>query len=70
MYKLKEEHLGYPAGTVVYECVGSDYGCASDDSRIFGVRHISVTVDPKGSYPFFTVPKHKLLKTFAEGSTF
>jgi len=44
------------AGTVVYKCAKHDYGLASDDTRMTGVRHISVTLNPDGGYPFFTVP--------------
>lgn len=44
------------AGDVVYALKGYDYGCASDDTRILGVAHTSVTLDPAGDYPFFTVP--------------
>lgn len=41
-------------GTKVYRCKGHDYGCASDDTRITGRQHISLTLDPTGDYPFFT----------------
>jgi hypothetical protein len=42
-------------GAVVYP--GRDmYGCASDDSRIFGVEHIAVSLDQSGE-PFFTIPR-------------
>ena len=44
------------AGDIVYDCMGHDYGCASDDTRILGYEHMSVTKDPKGGYPFFTIP--------------
>jgi hypothetical protein len=47
-------------GKAVYSILGCDYGCANDDSRHFGVEHISVTLDPDGGYPFFTIPKHVL----------
>lgn len=43
-------------GTVVFRCKGHDYGCASDDTRMTGIEHISVTFHADGSYPFFTVP--------------
>lgn len=46
---------GHAAGTIVYPCKGSDYGCASDDTRHYGVEHRSMTLDPDGDYPFFTV---------------
>lgn len=43
-------------GATVFACAKHDYGCASDDTRITGVHHVSVTKDPGGDYPFFTVP--------------
>lgn len=43
-------------GDLVFKCAGFDYGCASEDSRHFGIEHISVTYHADGSYPFFTVP--------------
>ena len=61
-YKLKVGHrsagdsAGLPAGTICYDCAGYDYGCSSDDTRSTGIEHISVTLDSKGDYPFFTVP--------------
>lgn len=48
------------AGAIVYRCIGWDYGCANDDTRITGIEHTSVTLDPAGAYPFFTVPKQDL----------
>lgn len=47
-------------GTVVYDFMFHDYGLASDDSRYTGIEHVSVTMDPEGGYPSFTIPKHKL----------
>lgn len=60
-YKLKADRLingelCASAGDTVYRCVGHDYGGASDDTRITGAPHMSVTLDPDGGYPFFTVP--------------
>jgi len=43
-------------GTTVYDCRGYDYGTASLDTRMSGIEHMSVTLDPEGGYPFFTVP--------------
>jgi hypothetical protein len=45
----------YPAGTICYGLMMHDYGLASDDTRITGVPHVSVTLDPDGGYPSFTV---------------
>jgi hypothetical protein len=56
MLRLRSDRLGHAAGTIVYECGTHDYGLASDDSRYTGIEHISVTLDPEGGYPFFTVP--------------
>lgn len=44
------------AGDAVYSCKYHDYGLAGDDTRGSGVEHTSVTLDPEGNYPFFTVP--------------
>lgn len=41
-------------GTTVYRLSKPDYGLASDDTRITGVAHISLTLDPTGDYPSFT----------------
>jgi hypothetical protein len=48
------------AGTVVYDCRGYDYGTANDDNLLTGIAHRSVTLDPTGDYPFFTVPERDL----------
>lgn len=49
-------------GTTVYKCRRTDYGCASDDTRLTGIEHISVTLNKDGDYPFFTHPLNKLKK--------
>lgn len=54
-YKTLKARFGNPAGTIVYDCTGCDYGCSSDDTRCTGVMHVSVTLDPTGDYPFFTI---------------
>lgn len=41
---------------VVYDCVLSDFGGADDDTRLLGYPHTSVTHDPNGGYPYFTIP--------------
>ena len=48
------------AGTTVYKCLKYDYGCASEDTRNYGFKHISVTLDPTGDYPFFTVALNEI----------
>jgi GH25 family lysozyme M1 (1,4-beta-N-acetylmuramidase) len=47
-------------GTIVRHCTGHDYGCANDDTRETGIHHVSVTLDPEGGYPFFTIPREDL----------
>lgn len=55
-YKTNTASGTLPAGTIVYALAYHDYGLASDDTRITGVKHISVTLNPKGDYPSFTHP--------------
>lgn len=43
-------------GQAVYDCKSHDYGMASDDSRLTGIEHTSVTHKEDGDYPFFTIP--------------
>lgn len=64
-FKMKADRLlrdkAYAkTGDIVYDCRRYDYGCASDDTRILGYPHISVTVNSDGAYPFFTVPVRDL----------
>jgi hypothetical protein len=47
-------------GDIVYSIKGYDYGLANDDTRAFGYKHISVTLDKDGDYPSFTIPQHHL----------
>lgn len=60
MYRLKIDRFGHTAGTIVYDSRKYDYGLANDDTRLFGIEHVSVTLEPDGDYPCFTVPKHDL----------
>lgn len=55
--KLLKDTFGHKAGTTVYKLKYSDYGLASDDTRITGIEHTSVTLNEDGGYPSFTVPK-------------
>jgi hypothetical protein len=61
-FTLKQipSHVDLEPGVTVYESAKYDYGLASDDSRFTGIHHVSVTLDPTGDYPFFTVPAHFL----------
>ena len=42
-------------GDIVYKCTKSDHGVARHDSRISGIKFISVTLSESGNYPFFTI---------------
>lgn len=58
-YKLiGDGYNGTPAGTVVFEYFGADYGLCGDDFRLTGKPHIAVSVS--GKAPFFTTPKENL----------
>lgn len=54
--KLLEDRFEHKAGTVIYDFNGHDYGCSSDDSFYTQKPHMTVTLDPEGGGPFFTVP--------------
>jgi hypothetical protein len=54
-------------GARVYTCKGWDYGFANEDTRRLGVEHVSVTLDPTGDYPFFTIPREDLALSTSEG---
>jgi len=56
-YTLLQPRFSIPAGTRVYAFRYHDYGCAADDTAIFGERYTTVTLDPDGGYPFVTVPE-------------
>jgi len=57
MYKLKFGFQGRPAGALVYDRNSWDYGLASDDSRLTGILHVTVTDNENGDPPGFTIPK-------------
>lgn len=59
-YELLADRSEHKAGTTVYRCSKPDYGLANDDCRATGEKHISVTLDKDGDYPFFTVPVSQL----------
>lgn len=63
-YVLTEDHsLGdttYNRGLTIYRAEKYDYGLASDDTRMTGIEHWSMTLDPAGGYPTFTVPVNKM----------
>lgn len=47
-------------GRIVFEYLRDDYGLAHHDTRASGIRHIAVTLDPEGGFPFFTVARNDL----------
>ena len=47
-------------GTYVYGLIGSDYGHADTAFITRGWPHITVTLNPDGSYPGFVISAHKL----------
>ena len=47
-------------GDYVYDQKGYDYGLASDDTRMTGVEHVTVTLNENGDYPGFTIPRNHL----------
>lgn len=55
-YRLLNHRFEHAAGTIVYPATTHDYDPASDDTKLTGIQHISVTLDPDGGYPHFTVP--------------
>lgn len=59
-YRLRAPHDGLLIGTICYRLSMWDYGVAGDDSRRYGTDHISMTLDPRGNYPGFTVPTYLL----------
>lgn len=47
-------------GDFVYKQKYHDYGLASDDTRMTGIEHVSVTLNENGDYPGFTIPRSHL----------
>lgn len=43
--------------TVVYELLHHDWGAAESDTMETLMKHVAVTLDATGDYPFFTVPE-------------
>lgn len=60
------ENGSIEVGTIVYLCIEPDYGTAIEDTLFSKRVHISVTLDEKGGYPFFTIEKSRL-KEFTGG---
>lgn len=50
----------FQIGETVYESCLYDYGCAQDDTRVFGIEHISITKSPDGKGIFYTIPRQDL----------
>lgn len=55
-YLLLKDRFDHPPNITVYAARVYDYGLANADTIATGERHISVTTDPAGGYPVFTVP--------------
>jgi hypothetical protein len=59
---------GHPLGTICYEAWVPDYGLSSQDTRETGYEHVSVTLDPSGGYPTFTIRREHLKESLSEQS--
>lgn len=62
-YELLSDSKIEPAakkGTIAYACTKHDYGCAGDDTRITGRKHVSLSLKEDGDYPFFTHAEDEL----------
>ena len=60
-YRVKQDRIvrgetWVKAGETVYSQKYHDYGLASDDTRMTGIEHVSVTLNADGDYPGFTIP--------------
>jgi hypothetical protein len=55
-FRLLKPRFEHPAGSIIYRAKGYDYGLSSDDARMTGKPHTSMTLEPSGNYPSFTVP--------------
>lgn len=60
LLKDSEYESSAKAGMIVYDFYKADFGLSVEDTKSTGVRHISVTLNEDGDYPFFTVPEHDL----------
>lgn len=47
-------------GTICYQLSKWDHGCAYTDSLESGIAHVSMTLDPSGDYPGFSIPFQNL----------
>lgn len=59
-FRLRNDRFQYPAGTVVVEFHGHDYGCCREDTHYLQVEHTVVTASLDGKGPFFTIPLTEL----------
>lgn len=55
VFRLMAERFEHKPGTVVYRASRHDYGLSSDDTRMTGIEHVSVSLREDGDYPTFTV---------------
>ena len=47
-------------GQTVYLFERHTFGIPEDDYQHTGIRHVAVTLSPRGEYPFFTLPEEDL----------
>jgi len=57
-YQVREDF--FAEGTIFYKLLKHDYGANRDEECFLGTPCHSVTLDPTGDYPFFTIPQNKL----------
>lgn len=58
-YKIKRaDRASNPCfvGEIVWDFWGCDFGCARENTILFGIDYISVTRNENHSNPFFTIP--------------
>lgn len=55
-FKVKHDTQFCKKDEIVYDLMQYDYGLASDDTRVTGVQHTSVTRNSDGDYPSVTIP--------------
>lgn len=59
-YIVKYDTQYHKKGEIVYKNAFHDYGLASEDSRLTGVEHMSVSRKENGDYPYSTIPTSAL----------
>lgn len=59
-FRLLADRFSHKAGTVVYAAMVFDQCLAAQETASTGIRHVSVTLQPDGGYPTFTVPWNEI----------